>query len=265
MPERWWVPIPGVDPARVKPAFVHAAITRWFDDDEAEHEARDKPYVVSALAADADGGTGVEIGVLTMRARQRLLRACAPGSMVRLGNQSRPLGTPSIVHACTWAELAEPSPVRAWRLDLLTPATFKNGDRCAPLPQVTGMLRTLAHSWETFADTPCPQWRPVAGDLWAADLELRSVVVRMPMGRRAPGREITVSAATGWFVLRAATEQCAARAGPLIALAAYTGIGAMTRKGLGVVRVTPLDRTGRPAAETAGVSLDLRSAVGCAG
>lgn len=246
MPERWWVPIPNVDPARLKPAYLHAAVSGWFDDDGIEHEARDKPYVVSALAADSRGRTGVEVGVLTQEAQDRLLRACKPGTTIRLGNQIRPVGPPLLVQERTWTELALPAPARCWRLDLLTPATFKNGDRCSPLPRVAGLLRGLAHTWATFADTPCPDWGPVAADLWVADLDLRSVVLRMPMGRRAPGREVTVSAVTGWMVLRTATAECAARTGPLVELAAYTGLGAMTRKGLGVTRVTSLARDGRP-------------------
>ena len=247
MPERWWVPVPGLDPGRVKPEHVHAAVAHWFDLEVDEHDAMVKPYAVSALAADSAGRTGIEIGTLTAQARDRLQSAGRPASRVRLGNQVRQVGRPQLLHAATWAELAAPPvPARSWRVDLLTPTTFRRGDRCSPLPHVGTILRSLAGAWVQFADAPLPTWTNVAADLWVADLDLASVAFQMPMGRHAPGRELTVSAVTGWMVLRAASAECAAAASPLIELAAYTGLGAMTRKGLGVTRVTPLGRDGRP-------------------
>lgn len=245
MPEQWWVPIPGVDPARVRPQHVHAAVSGWFDRDENEHRAQHKPYTVSALAGDDDGGTGVQVTVLTSDARDRLLTACADRAVLRLGNQVRRVGRPTCMHRRSWADLAS-SPARCWRLELLTPATFKNGDRCAPLPNVNGILRSLARTWAMYADVPCPDWQPHGSEMWVSDLDLRNVLLKLPTGRRDRATQITISAAVGWFVLRSASPQAGAVAGPLVESAAFAGLGAMTRKGLGATAVTALNRDGTP-------------------
>ena len=59
MPCRWFVPVLGVDPQRVRLEHVHAAFTRWFDRTPAEHSAGDKPYTVSPLTRDDRGVVGV--------------------------------------------------------------------------------------------------------------------------------------------------------------------------------------------------------------
>ena len=241
MPSRWWVPIPGLDPRYVRLEHLHAAITRWFDSNAVEHRANGKPYAVSPLRSGDSGGVGVEIGILTDHAHQCFTTATAPGSSIRLGNQTRELGRPRLMHSHTWAQLGTASKVREWELELVTPTTFRSGDRASPMPHLPTILTGLAQSWQLWADdAPAPDARAVARAAWVSDLDLRSEVLRLPIPSHsgAPARMVTVSGAVGSLSIRISDPSLQTAAASLVRLAAYTGIGSMTRRGLGQVRVS---------------------------
>lgn len=156
MPDLWFVPVVGVDPARVRLEHVHAAFSRWFDRSPAEHAANDKPYTLSPLTHDERGGLGVEIATLTECARGRLVEAAVDGARVRLGNQTRPVRAPRRLVGRTWAELAAHDTDRRWRLEFVTPATFRSGDRSSPMPRVDTILDGLQQAWSCWSDTRLP-------------------------------------------------------------------------------------------------------------
>ena len=241
MPSRWWVPIPGLDPHFVRLEHLHAAVTRWFDSSAGEHHANGKPYAVSPLRPGDAGGVGVEIGILTDHAHHCFSKATAPGSSIRLGSQTRPLGRPQLMHNDTWAELGAVSNVREWELEFVTPTTFRAGDRASPLPHLPTILTGLAQSWQLWADddTPGPDAGSVARAAWVSDLDLRSEVLRLPIPSRDGGqvRMVTVSGCVGSLTIRISDPNLLTAAASLVRLAAYTGIGSMTRRGLGQVRV----------------------------
>lgn len=242
MPSRWFVPVVGIDPSRVRLEHVHAAFSGWFDTSAQVHAASDKPYAVSPLSGD-DRGVGVEIATLTVRAEAALARRVESRAPVRLGSQVRPVGRPRLMHAATWEELAlsgVPGAATRWVLEFVTPTTFRSGDRSSPLPQVQTVLAGLARAWDACSGTPRPELRSdLAAALWVSDMDLRSQVLRLRVRRRhgAGAQDVHVSGATGSLTLRC-EDPCAVEAvAPLLGLAPYAGVGAMRGKGLGVVRV----------------------------
>jgi CRISPR-associated endoribonuclease Cas6 len=240
MPSRWFVSVPGADPDRVRLEHVHAAFSRWFDHSRAEHAATDKPYALSPLTRDERGTVGLEIATLSDVASGRLATALRNRKPVRLGNQTRALGQARLLVGESWASLSGHATDGRWRLEFVTPTTFRSGDRSTPMPRVDTMLDGLSRAWSLWADHELPGREGAWSALWVSDLDVRSVVVRLRV-KRADGtmQEITVSGALGEVTLRCDDRAAAERVGPLLRLAAYSGVGGMTLKGLGVTRVTP--------------------------
>lgn len=243
MPSRWFVPVVGVDPRRVKLEHVHAAFTRWFDRSAAEHGAGDKPYTVSPLTRDDRGVVGVEIATLTAVAHARLHEAAQEGASIRLGSQTRPVGRPRLMLEESWSSLAGHERDARWELHFVTPATFRSGDRSSPMPQVTTIMAGLRRAWGLWSDVerapednPAP-WRA----LWVSDIDLRSSTLSLAVRRRdGSPQSIVLSGSLGTLTLRCDDPTTASQVGPLIRLAAFTGVGGMTAKGLGVTRVRAL-------------------------
>jgi len=239
VPSRWWVPLPGVKPEYVKLHHLHAAISAWFDRTGAEHRSVTKPYALSPLSGEP-GRIGIEVATLTEEATRRLHEVTKQGRRIRLGNQIRHLDGARLLDSASWEELSGRTRDTTWRLEFATPTTFRAGDRSSPLPHPVTILRTLGRAWDAWSPQPRarpePQWTP----LWVSDLDLQSHVLEITTQARTTAEKltVTVSGCTGSLTLRCDEPTVAAAAGPLLGLAAYSGVGSMTRKGLGVTRVT---------------------------
>lgn len=275
MPARWFVPVRGLDPHRTRLEHVHAAFSAWFDRSDAEHGAGEKPYSISPLT-ERDGQVGVIIGTLTdyaaesvcaagilgdagMSAGMDAPRAAEERPMIRLGNQWRPVGRPRRLEEVSWWDLAQPRDVRSWRLEFLTPATFRSGDRSSPLPSVATITGGLERAWTTWCEDP--RVRDLTRDLtsnissnlasnprgqsalWVSDLDLSSTLTEITVGRSR--RPIQLSGVTGSMTLRVDDTAGAAWAGPLLRLAPFCGVGSMRAKGFGVVEVRAGRRVGQ--------------------
>jgi CRISPR-associated endoribonuclease Cas6 len=219
----------------VRLEHIHAAFSQWFDRCAAEHAAADKPYSLSPLTRNAHQ-VGVLVNVLTTQVEQRLVAKVSSAGTVRLGNQVRPVGRAVRLLSESWTELARPTGARQWTLDLLTPATFRTGDRSSPLPCVETIVRGLARSWR-WCDAAQPPERPASlGGLWVSDLDLDSHVLELRVnGRDAHSRTVALSGVTGSLTFRASDVETAAWADPLLRLAPFCGLGSMRAKGFGVV------------------------------
>ena len=239
MPSRWFLPIPDLDPSRVKLGFVHAAFSRWFDAAEGEtssesrvdHEANDKPYTISPPTR-LNGTVGVELAVLTEDAEQLLLAAAKDGVAVRLGNQTRQIRAPRLLRRQPYDALSAGPHGTRWELAILSPLTFRSGDRATPLPSVATILGGLGRAWSLWCEPREPLRRDELGKVWVSDMDLTSELLTLTVG----GRPLHIPAATGSLTLRC-EPGVADRVAPLIRLASYAGIGSMTRRGLGVVEV----------------------------
>ncbi len=243
MPERWWVPLAGIRPEPVKPEHLHAAVSRWFDRSDAEHDAVTKPYAISPLgqAGDATGRIGFEVSTLTPAARDRLADHGA-GTEIRLGGQVGRLGRTELLAQEAWIELAEPSGERRWELGFLTPATFRRGDRSSPLPVPSSALRGLQDSWAAHSGLPPRTLTAQQSDqIWVSDLAGRSEELRIS--------GVTLSGFVGRVTFRCPEQSLADVVDGLFRLAPYTGVGSFKAKGLGVTRLLsrprPAARRGR--------------------
>lgn len=235
MPSRWFVPIHGLDPHRVRLEFVHGAFSGWFDRTTAEHTAGDKPYAVSPLTSFR-GQVGVQIGLLDDVAHQRFSEVTGEPASVRLGNQIREIGRPKLLRRASWTELAREVTERQWTLDLVTPTTFRSGNRSSPLPAVETIVSGLARSWQSWCDDPTLVPLPTSSGaraLWISDLDLTSERVEVTI----KGRAVLFRGALGTITFRADDADTARWAGPLLNYAAYAGVGSMRAKGLGVAEL----------------------------
>jgi CRISPR-associated endoribonuclease Cas6 len=237
MPSRWFVPVHGLLPERVRIEHVHAAFSHWFDVTSAEHRALVKPYTVSPPAMDAQGVVGIEIATLTGAADEAVETRSRERVKVRLGNQVRQVSPAQLGQSTTWGQLAQRSGERCWELELVTPTTFRNGNRSSPLPAVGTIMDGLARSWRAWSDVELPEvsgWNSV----WVSALDLTSDIIevlrRMPDGTRRP---VKISGSVGSLSLRCDDTDAAAVAGPLLRSAPFVGIGGQTTQGLGVARV----------------------------
>jgi CRISPR-associated endoribonuclease Cas6 len=249
MPSRWFVPVRGVDPQRVRLEHVHAAFSAWFDGNSAEHAAGDKPYTISPLT-QRGGRVGVIITTLNDYAVDRLhLGVQRQGGTVRLGNQARAVGRPQLIEAQSWRELSAVRDARQWTIQFLTPTTFRSGDRSSPMPSVPTIMAGLGRAWTMWCEDDevraIPQPTSV-GALWVSDLKLHSSVLHLRRrDRDGVARTTSASGVTGTLTLRADDAETAQWANRLLGLAPYCGVGSMRGKGFGVVSVHESTSNGR--------------------
>lgn len=246
MPSRWFVPIDGIGPGDARLEHIHAAVSRWFDDSTAEHNANDKPYSVSPLTEGHQRRLGVEIGTLTGWAEERLSTATRKGRTIRLGPTRHPLLGAVLLHQTSWDRLAQPTGGRRWRLTFATPTTFRSGDRSSPLPHVPTILTGLARAWDVWSGQPKWQRDPkTIAAAWVSDLDLTNDIVTL--WRRNPRNNqrtsVLLSGALGTIEIRCDSPEAARVVEPLLRLAEYSGVGSQTGKGLGVTRVEILGVT----------------------
>ncbi len=241
MPQKWWLPVSGL-PDDVRSEHLHAAVTRWLDLSDAEHNAP-KPYSISPPTMNHHR-RGIYVGTLTGHIADRLTTAIKLDPSIRLGTRIGRAGQPREVTSRGWETLADPArPANRWQVDLLTPTTFRRGSVSSPLPDPRSILLGLADRWKQWSGgIPCPGDLPDTGytEVRVTDLELRSVAFEWESG---PGRgrrhkTYVVSGSVGWLRLHCARPELAMRADALLGLAEFAGIGGYTGRGLGVCRVT---------------------------
>lgn len=231
MPSRWWIPLQGARPDRVRLEHLHAAVSRWFDKTSEQHSAGTKPYALSPLARDADfSGVGFELSTLTSAAEECLLERVAPPATIRLGPDQVLLGEPRKTDAEQWSSLAIPSGARSWDLEFVTPVTFRRGNRSSPFPMPAAVLRGLLDSWNAWSGMPIRNLTRQDGDeIWVSDIDGRSDSMTVS--------GVRLSAFVGRVCFRCDNEAVADLVDPLFRLAPYAGVGSAKAKGLGVTRL----------------------------
>ncbi|MFT3861384.1 CRISPR system precrRNA processing endoribonuclease RAMP protein Cas6 [Micropruina sp.] len=235
MPTRWWIPLEGVRPERVKLEHIHAAASRWFDRTPEQHAAGSKPYSISPLAKDTAGGVGFELSTLTDEAGGLLRTAVVPPATLRLGIDQAIVGRPSRLVAESWESLAQPSGSGRWELEFVTPVTFRHGRRSSPLPVAASVLRGLVDTWNSHSGLPHRELtRRDTDEVWVSDIEGRSELM-MVSG-------IRLSAFSGRVCYRCDDQWVAGLVDALFRLAPYAGVGSAKAKGLGVTRLRPVRR-----------------------
>ncbi len=232
MPTRWWIPLDGVRPERVKLEHVHAAISCWFDRTAEQHADGVKPYAISPLARGEDGRTGFEVSTLTASAESLLDIASAPPATVRLGIDRAIVGRPICVANESWEALAQPSGADSWDLEFVTPVTFRLGNRASPLPVAGAVLRGLVASCNALSELPERDLtRQHSDDVWVSDIRGESRWMTLS--------GLRLSAFTGRVVYRCDVPGTRDLVDALFRLAPYAGVGSAKAKGLGVTLLHP--------------------------
>lgn len=236
MPAIYWLPLPQMrGPARVE--HLHAAFSRWFDGDAegGSHHENVKPYRLAPMS-ERDGTWGAEISILDERAF-RALAAQFGGRLptVRLGGVATVVETPVVVQGESWDDLAQWRGDTGWKVEFLTPFTFRTGSRSSPFPHASAVLRAATEAWKKFSGLEPVSIAPAdQRDLWVSQVDVSTTTYTIN-GHRHPG-------ALGSITYRAATEDVARSASSLFRLAHYCGMGSFRGKGMGVVSVEPLTR-----------------------
>lgn len=231
MPSRWWIPLQGARPERVRLEHLHAAVSRWFDRTPEQHAAGTKPYAISPLARDAESsGVGFELATLTAGADECLLERVAPPGTIRLGQDQAVLGQPRKTDSEAWSSLATPSGATSWDLEFVTPVTFRRGNRASPLPVPGSVLRGLLDSWNAWSGMPARNLtRQDTDEIWVSDIDGRSEPMTVS--------GVRLSAFVGRICYRCDNQATAELVDPLFRLAPYAGVGSAKAKGLGVTRL----------------------------
>ena len=233
MPSRWEITLPGIEPGELRWEHLHAVVSRWLDADDVEHHGKSKGWSVTPPRVGR-GGPFVEVGLVRDDLVPRLLAGAARGVRVRLGRDHVTLPRhPDQVAAVPWGELGRGHRDRAWSLRLATPMTFRRGNRFTPLPAPSPMLGSLRRSWNTWAPPVEALTLDLAHDpAWVTDLDGRNEVVKV--------NDRTVSGFIGRVRFECdADGDVALAVHRLVQLAPFTGIGAHTTRGFGVVRLDP--------------------------
>lgn len=239
MPALVFIPLPGIA-STVAPEHLHGAMCEWLDTaGDWGHKSVSKPYSVSPVTI-VGGMLGVQVGTLTDVASRALLAGADGRSTIRLGRKPTRVGLPVTLHAKPWKALAT-TYSRRWRVEFLSPTTFRTGDRTSPFPSPERVLRAVRQTWDEFSPIDL---EAVVGaehdDIWVSDLDIESTSVTLRIGQRGGDgrRELrAVNAVMGTVTYRCDTAAVAAKIAPLFALAPYCGVGSFRGKGMGVVNV----------------------------
>ena len=233
MPSRWWVGVDTTRPETVTPAQLHAAVTHWFDLTDDAHAQQGKPFSISPLVPVQGKGWGFEVGVLTREAESHLKRGAREIGFERLGHRSARVHQPLPLHRHTWRELLDTPDCRRWGLEFLTPVSFRTGGHSSPLPDVPKLVHSLVGSW-AFADED----QISAPELSHADVA--SIWISAIHNANSTTVDLAthiLHGMTGRIELECDDRRVGQRFGALVALAAYSGIGAGRYRGMGVTRV----------------------------
>lgn len=238
MPAVFFLPLPDLS-GPVRPEHLHAVVTSWLDVPAVgwSHRSNTKPYTISPVTV-VSGQVGVEISVLN-DAAERLLRLGASASdEVRLGCRATRIGELMLLYRTPWEELTA-RVANSWRIEFLTPTTFRNGDRCTPMPTAPMALRAPSESWQAFAPNLIGRLDHAAvAEVWVSEVDLQTEYIELRLPSKA-GRPQSrqIPAVLGSVTYRCDDSEIAAKVGPLFQLAPFCGIGSFRGKGLGVVRL----------------------------
>lgn len=235
MPSRWWVPVPGIDPRRVRLEHLHAAVSGWFDQTQDDHARLTKPYALSPLSEpdSGPGSLGFEVSVLTEEAQDEMLARVWSGEPVRLGSQTVRLPGASLVEETSWAALSTWTRCTGWELEFLTPAGFRQGRQWSPWPAPAAVLRGLSETWNHWSG--CEPRVPTHQEVDA----VRVVALAGSSEEIDLGRQRAVGF-LGRIRFGVDDPAVAELVDGLFRLAAFSGVGSAKAMGLGVTRVSCL-------------------------
>lgn len=158
---------------------------------------------------------------------------------------------------CSLADLAdmygEPVKERQFRIELLTPAAFKQRGNYIRQLDLRLLYQSLIQKYQSLAQAPCTEsGSPVfLGDMEITDglaeqLAAHSEVTSyslysdyFPLGR------IKIPAFRGWFTLKVEGAERSACTGRLLTFGTYSGVGIKSSMGMGGMRLQTMGKSGK--------------------
>lgn len=198
------------------------------------HDDARRPWALSPPQQVPDrGGDGVillEVRLLDDQLGDRLVRACRPGTAVRLGRSELTLAAgPELLEHTDWDVLRKWSGDRAWQLRVTSPATFRSRNRTSPWADPVTVARGLLRRWKALHERTAPGTVDGgARSVWVSDLDGQSEVAILR------GRVVSGYVGRLRYVADGPAEEAEAFAA-LMNFAAFAGIGSHTTYGFGTV------------------------------
>jgi CRISPR/Cas system endoribonuclease Cas6 (RAMP superfamily) len=213
-----------------------------------DHHARVKDWAVSPVA-DGEAIAMIEVHTLSAAARHALMERAKVGTKVALGGQEALIvEPPRTVEMASWAELAASRDASSWRVDFETPTAFRSAERFSPLPTPSALLRGASVRWEALAPSGVKLPRlghPEIAKVWVSDVAGETWIATIPhaLGEGTRARELP--GFVGTVTLNCSDRHVAATVDSLLRFAAFSGAGAYTAHGMGVITVEQLTRPDR--------------------
>jgi hypothetical protein len=211
---------------------VHAVISKFLDGENGEHHQPRKPWSVGRI--DFDGSEiSIDVGIF---GGDVSFPIDIVGRVIQLGKQRTIVSALEIVQAANYADLlAAAEPRQSVRFEFATPLVFRSGQKTTPPTggQIFGHLRAL---WTLFSglDATLPAPNLVLKELIQHHFDGHTVAVgpehgwgRQP-GKGFVGNVMLWTPSNDIATLRSLTA--------LASLAPFTGVGAGTAFGCGLIR-----------------------------
>ncbi|MDR2975554.1 MAG: CRISPR system precrRNA processing endoribonuclease RAMP protein Cas6 [Propionibacteriaceae bacterium] len=238
MPAIWRVVLAEGDYRRILPHHLHAALCSLLGETD-EHHAQRKDWACGPVAGD---GHYVFLSIRTLsdqRAEQLFQRARVGTSVVLGSHETMIVRVPELVSSATWSELATPTSTMHWDVDFLSPTAISVGRRFSPMITPTALIGSLSRRWESATDAWLPRFtQEEAAKVWVAALRGRTVIERIPHGRRGMADKV-IPGFVGQMTLRTDDRMVAAATDCLLRFAQFSGVGVGVNHGYGTVMVKP--------------------------
>lgn len=229
MPSQWTISLDGPADPDIPTEAPHAVVSRWLDED---HTAPVKPYSI-APPVGRDRKTVLQVRLLDDALSGPLAAHAAVGTAIRLGRHHfKVTAAPALDFGCSWAQLSAAQPQRAWRVDYLSPVTFRRHNRTSPWPAPDSILTSLSARWQALDPVTAPTiTHQTLRSVWVSDVEGHSQPFTL--------KDTIVSGFVGQLrYVCDGSEQETAAVSALFAFARYAGIGSHTAYGLGTADIT---------------------------
>ena len=150
-----------------------------------------------------------------------------------------------VIEYAAWDDIANDSGNTQWRLDFLSPTTFRSQNTYLPEPTPARIAKSLQDRWHHWNPelAPPPFTHDETDDLSIIENDTYAVKARMngPHSRQRNRNTQGIEAFEGTLTVAARPESAVAQDfSRLMSLARFTNIGSYGTSGMGVVAVTPM-------------------------
>lgn len=222
----WAIPVIGMNPNRVKPAYLHAVASSWMEDTD-RHHARRKDWSVTPMI-NVDGVDAVHVVALTAEASNTLGARSLGSSSIRLGSQNGYILTdPIALESFSYDDVLNAPVDSAHVVEFLTPTALRDGSLTSPFLEPLRLARSAVSRWSSLVGDDLTLDADAARGTWVSDIEGHNDVLKL--------HSVTVSGFVGRMRFVHQTDGAAELFSRIWAFAEHAGVGAYTAAGLGCI------------------------------